>query len=109
MCKHVYNAQVVFQASCCRRWFECSECHDEVSDHQFEFQKRLKMFCKPCSTTFERDLKLLTIKDKNCYVCGNCWCIPGVTPESAILEESLSHLNGKLGDLLDMAGSALFF
>ena len=33
--------------------------------------------------------------------------IIGVTPESAILEESLSHLNGKLGDLLDMAGSTL--
>jgi len=28
-------------ASCCGKWVECSECHDERSDHQFVFSKKV--------------------------------------------------------------------
>lgn len=123
--------QVVFQASCCQRWFECSECHDEINDHLFQFNKRLKMFCKTCNTTFERDLKLMTVKDKYCYSCGTCWCIPGkldyycscdiyniycfidvfllvgVSPESIITAEGLAHMDDGLQYLLNNAGKTL--
>jgi len=67
----------VFQASCCQHWYECSECHDEVNDHLFEFEKKLKLFCKTCNRTFECNLKLMSTKDKYCFSCGTCWCIPG--------------------------------
>ncbi|KAJ1396419.1 hypothetical protein B484DRAFT_355354 [Ochromonadaceae sp. CCMP2298] len=104
MCKHIFNVKVVIRSTCCNRWVECSECHDEQYDHLFEFNKRLKMFCKPCSRTFERDLRLLTIKDKYCYACGTCWCIPGVTPESTLYSESLAVMDKSLGELLERAG-----
>lgn len=107
MCKHVFNAKVVFQASCCQRWFECSECHDEINDHLFEFQKKLKMFCKTCTRTFERDLKLFTVKDKYCYSCGTGWCVPGVTPESTIYTEGVFLMDDSLNALLTSAGSRL--
>mmetsp|Transcript_2608 Transcript_2608/g.4044 ORF Transcript_2608/g.4044 Transcript_2608/m.4044 type:complete len:108 (-) Transcript_2608:927-1250(-) len=107
MCKHIFNSKVVFRSSCCHKWWECSECHDEQSDHEFEFVKRLKMFCKVCSRTFERDLKLITIKDEFCYECGTCWCIPGETPESVLYKESLALLDESLNELLENAGSRL--
>ena len=85
------------------------------------------MFCKTCTRTFERDLKLLTIKDKYCYECGTCWCISGeapdnlikmsalscrlyytgITPESTLYSEGLALMDMGLQNLLDSAGTEL--
>ena len=87
--------KVVFQASCCQHWYECSECHDEANDHLFEFEKKLKLFCKTCNRTFECNLKLMSTKDKYCFSCGTCWCIPG--KKTAVTHKAKSCLfNGHI-------------
>jgi len=31
--KHVLNAQVSIRSPCCRKWFDCAECHAEQENH----------------------------------------------------------------------------
>ncbi|GAD92075.1 conserved hypothetical protein [Paecilomyces variotii No. 5] len=33
MCKHILNAQVAIRSPCCRKWFDCAECHYEQESH----------------------------------------------------------------------------
>ncbi|GIQ87006.1 hypothetical protein KIPB_008962, partial [Kipferlia bialata] len=30
MCKHILNVQVAIYAKCCKRWFDCAQCHAET-------------------------------------------------------------------------------
>lgn len=67
------------------KWFECSECHDEVSDHSFMFTAAsgpgdvhtIQLMCKKCKKAFNKNLKLMTNNDRYCSACGNCWNLPG--------------------------------
>mmetsp|Transcript_4030 Transcript_4030/g.6245 ORF Transcript_4030/g.6245 Transcript_4030/m.6245 type:complete len:114 (-) Transcript_4030:60-401(-) len=88
MCRHVLNSQVYIQSPCCKKWFECSECHDEnVVTHSFKFAPKLRFVCKNCRSCFFRHFKHLSERDKQCPVCGNRWILPGVTQESKMFEE----------------------
>ncbi|EXJ91904.1 hypothetical protein A1O3_00454 [Capronia epimyces CBS 606.96] len=44
MCKHILNAQVSIRSPCCRKWFDCAECHAEQEDHPLmqSFDMRLR-------------------------------------------------------------------
>jgi hypothetical protein len=71
MCKHVINSQVYIQAPCCKKWFECSECHDEhvlsldtEDQHKFQYETSLKFTCKVCRKCFNRDFRIFSEKDK---------------------------------------------
>ncbi|RDH29782.1 hypothetical protein BDQ94DRAFT_149840 [Aspergillus welwitschiae] len=33
MCKHILNAQVAIRSPCCKKWFDCAECHQEQESH----------------------------------------------------------------------------
>jgi len=55
MCKHVLNAQVAVRAPCCRKWFECPECHREASDHPLKKTNELVFACKKCKKVFRKD------------------------------------------------------
>lgn len=96
MCRHILNSQVskdvqllsfhgswvslqvYVQSFCCGKWFECSECHDEVEkDHQFTVDRVLRLMCKCCRRVFQRDLTALMESDKFCEQCQNLWCLPG--------------------------------
>jgi uncharacterized CHY-type Zn-finger protein len=88
MCRHVLNSQVYFQSPCCKKWFECTECHDENSpSHSFKFAQSLKFVCKKCKSCFSRSFKHFSEKDKLCSVCGVRWVMPGVTQESHMFAE----------------------
>eukprot|EP00968_Pinguiococcus_pyrenoidosus_P029441 scaffold8567_cov277-Pinguiococcus_pyrenoidosus.AAC.6 len=41
MCKHILNAQVSVRAACCKRWFDCPECHEEQEDHPWQIGERM--------------------------------------------------------------------
>ena len=56
MCKHVLNAQVAIRAPCCRKWFDCPECHAETQDHDLERTTELTMVCKKCKKVFRKDV-----------------------------------------------------
>mmetsp|Transcript_25424 Transcript_25424/g.24317 ORF Transcript_25424/g.24317 Transcript_25424/m.24317 type:complete len:118 (+) Transcript_25424:3062-3415(+) len=102
MCKHILNAQVYINSPCCNKWFECSECHDEVvKSHLFKFNKILRLTCKNCKGCFTRDLQIFSTKDKKCDYCGNVWCLPGITPEKKAYDECNSSLESSMSDLID--------
>jgi hypothetical protein len=87
-------------AGCCGEWVECSECHDEMFDHQFVFSKKVKLTCKSCRKRFDRDFSMFSTKDKFCNFCGVQWSMPGETPESKIYEECKALLAAAFLELL---------
>lgn len=101
MCKHILNAKCFVQAPCCKRWFECSECHDEVSTHPFQFIQRLRFTCKECRRCFPRDFGIFSESDKLCDHCKARWVVTGVTPESKIFEEANIVLDSFMADILN--------
>ena len=57
MCKHVKNVQTQILAKCCKRWFDCAECHREQSDHEIEKDIELILVCKKCKKVFRIDVR----------------------------------------------------
>lgn len=56
MCKHILNAQVSIRSACCKKWYDCAECHDTVSDHELKKTLEMIMACKVCKKVFRKDL-----------------------------------------------------
>ena len=55
MCKHILNAQVSIRAPCCKRWFDCPECHEEKTDgHELEKTMEMVFACKKCRKVFRK-------------------------------------------------------
>lgn len=61
------------------------------------------MTCKSCRKVFDRDLNMFTQQDKFCSICGICWCKPGITPESKVVEDSTTFTDDFLAILIDPA------
>lgn len=104
MCPHISNVQVpkrfyrhtlacfshqcsaliqfAFRAPCCNRWFDCSECHFELSDHAITAAPELAFVCKRCRGSFRKDLTKFGPKDDSCPHCGLLLVVPAETPTS---------------------------
>lgn len=108
MCKHILNTQCYIRAHCCSKWYECSECHDEREDHKFQTSRVMRFTCKNCRGCFEIDFLLFPDSDKKCKNCQNLWCIPGVTPESKMLDESMNSLDTYLKQLISPEENKIF-
>ena len=63
MCKHILNAQVAVRAPCCRKWFDCPECHAETADHPLQKTVELVFACKKCKKVFRKDSRSATERD----------------------------------------------
>lgn len=68
--------QFAFQAPCCRRWFDCSECHFELSDHRLTAAAELAMLCRTCEIPFRKDLAAMGIEDEVCPHCTAALNVP---------------------------------
>ncbi|KAF1795597.1 Zinc finger, CHY-type [Phytophthora cactorum] len=71
MCKHIPNAQASLCIPCCNRWFDCSECHFELSDHRQQSAAEMAFICKQCRKPFRKDLTAFDEEDESCPHCGN--------------------------------------
>eukprot|EP00761_Pharyngomonas_kirbyi_P011492 gb/GECH01011517.1/.p1 GENE.gb/GECH01011517.1/~~gb/GECH01011517.1/.p1 ORF type:complete len:124 (+),score=31.09 gb/GECH01011517.1/:1-372(+) len=91
MCKHVKNAQVAVRASCCKRWFDCPQCHEETADHELLKTWELAFACKKCKKCFRKDLRDWDDDtDRHCPHCDNCFVIEaveGATPRGKLVLE----------------------
>ncbi|KAI7861523.1 CHY zinc finger-domain-containing protein [Spinellus fusiger] len=84
MCKHVLNAQVAIRAQCCRKWYDCSECHAEGSDHPLRKTDEMVFACKKCKKVFRKDMTDYEAEDEFCPHCDNQYVIDALTPEARV-------------------------
>jgi uncharacterized CHY-type Zn-finger protein len=84
MCKHIMNAQVSIRAPCCKRWFDCPECHEEVFGEDHELLKAMEFVfaCKKCKKTFRKDVSEYEEADEFCPHCDNHYVIEAKTRET---------------------------
>ena len=82
MCKHILNAQVSIRAPCCRKWFDCPECHEEKMDHELEKTMEMIFLCKKCKKCFRKDVGEFEEADEHCPHCDNHFMCEAKTPET---------------------------
>ncbi|KAL0078910.1 hypothetical protein J3Q64DRAFT_1456912 [Phycomyces blakesleeanus] len=84
MCKHVLNAQVSIRAQCCKKWYDCAECHAEHSDHALRKTDEMVFGCKKCKKVFRKDMTDYEEEDEFCPHCDNQYVIEALTPEARL-------------------------
>ena len=82
MCKHVLNAQVALRAPCCKKWFDCPECHEQSQDHELEKTTELVMVCKKCKKVFRKNIEEYEEADEHCPGCDNHYVVEAKTPDT---------------------------
>ena len=81
MCKHILNVQAAIRAPCCKKWFDCVDCHDEASDHERKKSIELVFACKICKKVFRKDVITFEESDEYCPHCDNKYVLDAVTKE----------------------------
>ena len=82
MCKHILNAQVAVRAPCCKKWFDCPECHAEFwgEDHELMPTMEMIFLCKKCKKAFRKEVSEFEEADEYCPHCDNHFIIEAKTP-----------------------------
>ncbi|GAA5822606.1 hypothetical protein JCM3770_000616 [Rhodotorula araucariae] len=94
MCKvrpsshHILNAQASIRAPCCKKWFDCAECHGEVSDHPLARVTEMAFLCKKCRKAFRKDMGHYEESDEYCPHCDNHYVIEAKTANAMLTVES---------------------
>ncbi|KAA8912451.1 hypothetical protein FN846DRAFT_903587 [Sphaerosporella brunnea] len=88
MCKHILNVQVAIRSPCCKKWFECAECHAEKEDHPLKQTMEMVFACKKCKKCFRKDMNDYDESDEYCPHCDNHYVIEAKTPQLALQVES---------------------
>ncbi|KAG5366563.1 hypothetical protein CJU89_0996 [Yarrowia sp. B02] len=106
MCKHITNAQVAIRTQCCRKWYDCPQCHEEAEDHGLRKTTEMTFACKKCRKAFRKDLTDFDEADSFCPHCDNNFMIPAETPETKQLDAIADgtheiKLPGQDGKILD--------
>ncbi|KAH9464163.1 hypothetical protein MJO28_002202 [Puccinia striiformis f. sp. tritici] len=82
MCKHILNAQVSIRAQCCRKWFDCAECHvEQEPDHKLFKSTEMVMMCKKCKKPFRKIVEEFEESDEYCPHCDNHYILEAKTPK----------------------------
>ncbi|KAH7371823.1 hypothetical protein BKA64DRAFT_689585 [Cadophora sp. MPI-SDFR-AT-0126] len=105
MCKHILNAQVSIRSPCCRKWFDCAECHAETQSHPLLQQTEMAnnppvtpppgalsnitqtFACKKCKKAFRKDAQEFEESDEYCPHCDNHFVLEAVTPKPMLKVE----------------------
>lgn len=81
MCKHILNVQAAIRSQCCKKWYDCSECHDQVNDHKIKKTTDMIFACKKCKKVFRKDMLTFEEADEHCPFCDNKYVLDAVTKE----------------------------
>ncbi|ROT40173.1 CHY zinc finger protein [Sodiomyces alkalinus F11] len=84
MCKHILNAQVAIRSPCCKKWFDCAQCHHEQESHPLLQTLEMTFACKKCKKCFRKDANEFEDADEYCPHCDNHFVIEAKTPTPAI-------------------------
>lgn len=88
MCKHILNAQVSIRSPCCRKWFDCAECHAEQEDHSLQRTIEMAFACKKCKKAFRKNMEDFDESDEYCPHCDNHFVLEAKIPKAALKVES---------------------
>eukprot|EP01136_Pigoraptor_vietnamica_P009825 Opistho-1_new@46764 len=80
MCKHILNAQVSIRAPCCKKWYDCPECHAENEKHDLLKTNEMVFGCKKCKKVFRKDMTEYDDSDEYCPGCDNHYVIEAKEP-----------------------------
>jgi len=116
MCKHILNAQVSIRSPCCRKWFDCAQCHSESEDHGLAKRDEMTFACKKCQKCFRRSVAEFYHGDDDsaeyCPFCDNHFVLPAVTEtrngrvqeeETTVVEEK-TQFDVRMVKLKEVAG-----
>ena len=67
------------RAPCCKKWFDCPECHEETQDHELMKSMEFVFACKKCKKVFRKDVGEFEEADENCPRCDNHFIIEAKT------------------------------
>ncbi|MBW0528613.1 hypothetical protein O181_068328 [Austropuccinia psidii MF-1] len=97
MCKHILNAQVSVRAPCCRKWFDCADCHNEQQpDHQLFKTSEIVMMCKKCKRAFRKQMDEFDDSDEYCPHCDNHYVLEAKVPQAMVgVEGEDSRIDGR--------------
>ena len=88
MCKHILNAQVAIRAPCCKKWYDCPECHEEKNpDHELEKSNEMIFACKKCKKVFRKQIEEFEEADEHCPGCDNHYMPEAKEPERKMVIE----------------------
>ncbi|KAF1993546.1 hypothetical protein P154DRAFT_549498 [Amniculicola lignicola CBS 123094] len=71
-----------------KKWFDCAECHQEVSDHPLLQAFEMTFVCKKCRKAFRKDAREFEDCDEYCPHCDNHFVIDAKTPKASLRVES---------------------
>ncbi|KAG9659215.1 hypothetical protein KCU64_g3996, partial [Aureobasidium melanogenum] len=86
--KHILNAQVSIRSPCCRKWFDCAECHAESETHNLKPTLEMVFACKKCKKAFRKDVQEFEESDEYCPHCDNHFVLEAKTPQARLQVES---------------------
>ncbi|KIR58404.1 hypothetical protein I312_106579 [Cryptococcus bacillisporus CA1280] len=84
MCKHILNAQVAIRAPCCKKFFDCPQCHADSQDHPLRKTMEMAFLCKKCKKAFRKDMTEYEEADEYCPHCDNQYVIEAKEPQAMI-------------------------
>ncbi|KAF2096296.1 hypothetical protein NA57DRAFT_79062 [Rhizodiscina lignyota] len=89
MCKHILNAQVAIFSPCCRKFFDCPDCHRETQDHAIQRSSDINLLCKKCKRAFRKDAQDedWDEADEHCPYCDNHYVLEALTPKPSLQVE----------------------
>lgn len=82
------NAQVSIRSPCCRKWFDCADCHAETQSHPLLRHTEMVFVCKKCKKAFRKDTSEFEESDEYCPHCDNHFVLKAVTPQMGLKIES---------------------
>ena len=100
MCKHVLNAQVSVRAPCCKKWYDCAECHNEKNDHEIKKQHEMVLGCKQCKKVFRIDTRHFEESEEFCPSCDNHFYLIAETPDLREGPQAAIVLEGSIGEMI---------
>lgn len=72
MCQHFPDAQVTIRTACCRKFYDCPQCHLEAETHPLKRTIEMTLICKKCRKAFRKNLADWdTETDSFCPNCDN--------------------------------------
>ncbi|RPB26957.1 hypothetical protein L211DRAFT_819875 [Terfezia boudieri ATCC MYA-4762] len=85
--KHILNAQVSIRSPCCKKWFDCAQCHAESEKHVLLQRTEMTFACKKCKKCFRKETQDWDESDEYCPHCDNHFVIDAKEPKAMLQVE----------------------